>query len=230
MAFTVDDYADLLRLLDENPEWKESLRRRVLDEEFLNLPALVRQNSVDIAANTAAIDRLEQSIARLEVAVDKLVRGQAQIFGRLGSAEGQLAEDRWYRHFEGRFGGIVRRARIVTTRDLPLFERAEEERVITQDEARAVRALDLMIDGVRGLPPDAKPVLLAVEISNRIEPGDVARALARAATLSKAGYNGVPVVAGSLIDDGLLDLARRQGIEVLVRPQDIERPAVDFDF
>jgi hypothetical protein len=39
MAFTVQDFDDLLHLLDERPEWREALRRRVLADELLELPA-----------------------------------------------------------------------------------------------------------------------------------------------------------------------------------------------
>jgi hypothetical protein len=43
VAFTVDDLQDLLRLLEQHPEWRAELRRYVLTEELLELPALVRQ-------------------------------------------------------------------------------------------------------------------------------------------------------------------------------------------
>ena len=33
MAFTVNDAADLLRLLREHPEWKAEVRREILGEE-----------------------------------------------------------------------------------------------------------------------------------------------------------------------------------------------------
>lgn len=42
MAFSVGDYRDLLQLLRDHPEWRAELRREILDEQFLLLPALVR--------------------------------------------------------------------------------------------------------------------------------------------------------------------------------------------
>jgi hypothetical protein len=43
MPFTVQDFPDLLRLLEQHPEWQAEMRRHVLTEELLELPALVRR-------------------------------------------------------------------------------------------------------------------------------------------------------------------------------------------
>ena len=38
MSFTVEDFRDLVRVLEERPEWREELRRFVLTHELLSLP------------------------------------------------------------------------------------------------------------------------------------------------------------------------------------------------
>ena len=38
MPFTVEDFQDLVQLLDERPEWRSELRRLVLSDEYLALP------------------------------------------------------------------------------------------------------------------------------------------------------------------------------------------------
>ena len=43
MSFTVDDFQDLIRLLQQHPERRAELRRHVLSDELLELPAVVRQ-------------------------------------------------------------------------------------------------------------------------------------------------------------------------------------------
>lgn len=43
MPFTVQDFHDLVRLVEQYPEWRAELRRLVLTEELLSLPALVRE-------------------------------------------------------------------------------------------------------------------------------------------------------------------------------------------
>jgi hypothetical protein len=42
MPFTVEDFRDLMRLVEERPEWRAELRRWVLSDEILTLPELVR--------------------------------------------------------------------------------------------------------------------------------------------------------------------------------------------
>ena len=38
MAFTVEDFQDLVRLLAQHPEWRSELRRLLLSEELLMVP------------------------------------------------------------------------------------------------------------------------------------------------------------------------------------------------
>jgi hypothetical protein len=58
MAFTVDNFQDLLRLLEQHPEWRADLRLHVLSDELLELPSLVRQL-------VEAQGRTEQQLAAL---------------------------------------------------------------------------------------------------------------------------------------------------------------------
>ena len=38
MASNINDIEDLMRILDENPQWVEALRARLLTRELLELP------------------------------------------------------------------------------------------------------------------------------------------------------------------------------------------------
>lgn len=69
MAFTVRDFADLTRLLAERPEWQTELRHLILSEDFLALPAIVR----DLARN---VDRLAEAQRRTEQRVEELAEAQ----------------------------------------------------------------------------------------------------------------------------------------------------------
>jgi len=42
MPFTVEEFQDLIRLLEQHPEWRAELRRHVLSDELLELPAVTR--------------------------------------------------------------------------------------------------------------------------------------------------------------------------------------------
>ncbi|MFN0145750.1 MAG: hypothetical protein ACKVT1_04510 [Dehalococcoidia bacterium] len=229
MAFTVVDVEDLLRVLRENPEMRAAARREILGEELLALPDLVRQNSADIQALERVVAQNSADIRELRQIVEDFARAADvrfnRIEGRTGSMAGQLAELRWATNFSGRFGSVVRRARLVVPADLELFEAADEQGAISEVQARAVRELDLILQGVRGRGAQREEVLLAVEISLLIERSDVERAIARAETLRNVGYNAVPVVAGARMDAALRDQAVARGVEVLLHSGDVEEPA-----
>ncbi|OAI39956.1 hypothetical protein AYO38_01285 [bacterium SCGC AG-212-C10] len=238
MAYSVADVEGFLRVLRENPEWRDAVPREVLGEELLSLPDLVRQNSEDIRALKEVVRQNSEDIRELHALVRQnsedirdLVRVTqrhetwlTKIDGRLESAEGRLSETRWRERFSGRFGGLVRRARLVSPRDLELFEDADDHERITEAEADAVRRLDILIEGTRKRGT-REEVLLAVEVSNTIDRKDMSRVSARAATLRKVGYNAIPVLAGARMDASLKAEAERAGIEVVLTPGDI----LEFD-
>src|SRR5712691_5088613 len=58
VAFTVEDFQDLLRLLEQRPEWRAELRRYVLSDDVVELPSLVR-------GLAEAQARTEQRVAEL---------------------------------------------------------------------------------------------------------------------------------------------------------------------
>jgi hypothetical protein len=78
MSFTVDDFQDLLRLLGQHPEWRDELRRHVLTDELLELPAIVRRLA-------EAQERTEQQLASLAEQVDQLAVAQARTDQQLAS-------------------------------------------------------------------------------------------------------------------------------------------------
>jgi hypothetical protein len=106
MAFTVQDFDDLLRLLDERPEWREQLRRRVLGDEILELPALIRQlveaqdrTEQRLGELALAQSRTEERLAALALAqdrtehrLDELARIQTQTLERLDRIEARLVK------------------------------------------------------------------------------------------------------------------------------------------
>src|SRR6267142_2366546 len=84
MAFNVEEFQDLIRLLQERPEWRADLRRLVLTDELLALPELVREL-------VQAQQRTEGRIGRLEEALIALTETQQRIEIRVGRLEESLA-------------------------------------------------------------------------------------------------------------------------------------------
>jgi hypothetical protein len=77
MAFTVRDFRDLIQLLEQHPEWRADLRRLVLTEELLELPAIVRELA-------ERVDRLAAAQQRAEARLGELAAAQARTEARLG--------------------------------------------------------------------------------------------------------------------------------------------------
>ena len=81
---TINTIEDLIRLLDEHPEWAEALRARLLTRELLEVPETLARF---IEAANARFDRLESDVAVLkeDVAVLKEDVGPER---RCGGLEG----------------------------------------------------------------------------------------------------------------------------------------------
>jgi len=81
MPFTVQDLHDLIRILEEHPEWRAEMRRVLLTEELLQLPELVR----DLIE---AQRRTEQQVAELV----QVTRQHTHLLGEHSRAIAELTE------------------------------------------------------------------------------------------------------------------------------------------
>src|SRR5262245_21063845 len=80
MPFSIEEFQELIRLLQERPEWRADLRRLVLTDELLALPELVREL-------VQAQQRTEGRIGRLEGALITLTEAQQRTEVRVGRLE-----------------------------------------------------------------------------------------------------------------------------------------------
>ena len=80
---TINTMEDLMRLLDESPEWLAAVRARVLTPELLALPEQLARLSQTVsefaATTTAAITELQAGQQRLEARQDRLEAGQEEL-------------------------------------------------------------------------------------------------------------------------------------------------------
>ncbi|MCS6806960.1 MAG: hypothetical protein NZ823_17685 [Blastocatellia bacterium] len=84
MAFEVQDYKDLVRLIEEHPEWRAELRRLVLTDELLELPVIVRELA-------EAQRHAEERLSRVEEQIALLTQAQRHAEERLSRVEEQIA-------------------------------------------------------------------------------------------------------------------------------------------
>ena len=83
---TINDISDLARILEEHPEWAETLRSLLLTREVLELPEKVAQQADNLAQLTVRVDQLTQDVAQLTERVDQ----------HYGAAEFSGAADQLY--------------------------------------------------------------------------------------------------------------------------------------
>ncbi len=87
MAFTVNEFRDLLEILRTKPEWKAELRRELLGEEILSLPGLIRDLTRVVEEMNKRLYRVEQDVAELKTRVGGLEADMAELKIRVGELE-----------------------------------------------------------------------------------------------------------------------------------------------
>src|SRR5438093_11243041 len=68
MPFTIEDFRDLVRLLEEKPEWRAEMRRLILTDELLALPERVERGFLEL---TEAAKRHDEQIAEMRAEMDR---------------------------------------------------------------------------------------------------------------------------------------------------------------
>ncbi len=77
---TIDTFEDFIRIMDENPEWLEAARSRLLTRELLELPQVVAQLAAShqqfVDSANARFDRLEATQERHEITMARIAETQ----------------------------------------------------------------------------------------------------------------------------------------------------------
>jgi hypothetical protein len=236
VPFRVEDFHDLIRLLEAQPEWRAELRRLLLTDALIALPeqfaalradtdrrfqeliAAQQRTEVQIERLADAQQRTETQLASLAKAHQDLATQVAALIGivhtlidDVGELKGDSLERRYRERAVAYFGRLLRRVRVLSLEELStLLDEAVARGAISDAEAEAVTWADLVVQGRRR--EDGAEAALLVEVSWGIGPHDVERAAARAALLTRAGLSVLPVVAGRMITSEAVALARRQQV------------------
>jgi hypothetical protein len=192
MPFTVADFGDLVRLLEQQPEWHAELRRLVLTDEVLALPQAVqslteaqRRTEEQLAILAQRVDGLAEQMAALARRVDTLtqdvqlmVKGMDSLGRDVGDLKGIGLEFRYWRHALAYFQSIARRIYPLSARELSLLlDQAMEEGKLSRPDMSEILQTDLVLEGQCW--EDRTDVYLVVEVSWGVGPGDVERAAQR---------------------------------------------------
>lgn len=218
VAFTVTDFHDLVRLLEEHPEWRAELRRLLLPQELLDLPAIVRRlaeaqerTEAELQRLMAAVGLLQQDVAVLKEDVSVLKRDMREVRADIGGLKGEAFERKYRENAPSYFGRLVHRPRALSkARVADLLDDAVERGELTEDERESVMRADLVMTGRRR--DDRADVYVLAEISVGVGISDVERAVDRAAILTKLGRPVLPVVAGEFVAREAAALAAERGV------------------
>ena len=222
----IDTVQDLFRILDENPEWLEALRAKILTKELLELPENHAALTADVATLTARMDALT---ARVDALADKLdaltvevaaltaeVRAFAEAanrrldnidarFNRMESDNSDIKGENAVRNASREIANIVEDLGKVWVRNLAreeiyAMERAAGIQGIPRGHLRSYRAADIIAEAVDA--DDDAQCYVVVEVSYTANGRDTTRAVRSAGLLSRfSGKPAHPVIAGVRVDN-----------------------------
>ena len=248
MTTPINTFQDIIDAMERNPRLREEMRRQILGEEILQLPAQFRVFLEAAAEIRDRSQRVESRLETLETGQAELRAGQEEL--RAGQEElradvTQLKAD--VRRIDGRldrgFGAGyeskvtanlasilgqragLRRARILkgpgfrTDPNLEdLLEAAESSGVLTAAETDDLLLLDIIAAAVSR--QTSERVYAAVEASITAGDDDINRAAERAATLRKLSNTPVTaVLVAETVSETQRQLAASRGVAVMLHPQ-----------
>ena len=220
MSFAVADFADFLTVLRAHPEWQAELRHILLEDELAEIRRAIEQSRAEFEAAlarwTARLDRMDEQLGAFRAETGSRFDAVDKRFDRMDSDLGKLkgrTTETWYRdRASGIFGHVLHRVRAISFSDLEPVRRGRSEGVITSDEWKDLRSLDLLVSGLTDL---GQRQVIALEVAWTLDEGDVIRAARRAGTIARVGIDCVAAVGGDIVGDAVIASARHAGVAVL---------------
>ena len=214
---TVNTIEDLVRILDEHPEWNEALRARMLSRELLNLPQAFAEFAESTERRLAALETslaaLENSLAEFIAGTERrlmaLEAGQNRLDARLAPIAAAHARD-------GALRIVARIARVVGCRDYRVLELGDilemlddaDTAGIPPNELTSFENADIIVEATHRETGERH--YIAVEASYTGNWRDVDRATRNAGYLTR--FTGQPahaVVAAQRVRPGIERLVER---------------------
>ena len=148
-----------------------------------------------------------QQVTQLTEAQRRTERQIVRLQDDVGEIKGIVLEERYRNRAFAYFSRLVRRTHALMEDELvALLEEAVARGALSEEGMDEIARADVVVRGQRRESPGE--VYLVVEVSWGVGPGDVERAVRRAALLSQTGLQTMPVVAGERITDEAAELAR----------------------
>ena len=183
MTTAIGTIEDLVRVLDDNPEWLEALRARLLTRELLEMPNALAQFAAETDRRFAGVDR---SIRRLENNVAILKGAHARNVAQRD------------------YGWMTRSMGLQPMRLLPVDDVDElalklRETGVSRSDLESFRKADMIVEAADA---GGETVYIAVEVSFTVDERDTGRATRNARYLTRVtGKPARAAVIGSTLDD-----------------------------
>lgn len=178
-----------------------------LTQQVVQLTQQVVQLTQQIAQLTQQMMQLTQQVMQLTEAQQRTERQIIRLQDDVGELKGIGLEERYRNRACAYFSRLVRRTHALTGDELvALLEEAVAVGRLSEDGMDEIAQADVVVRGQQRESPGE--VYLVVEVSWGVGPGDVERAVRRAALLAQTGLQTLPVVAGERSTDEAAELAR----------------------
>ena len=202
MTTTIHTIEDLIRIMDDNPEWMDALRARLLTRELIELPERFNQFVAEMNSFVAEVQKFVEATNRRFDALENRVASIQDDVGILKGAHARSAALRETPFIASEMG--FRWVKDLTAFDLwDLIDDADTSGIPT-NELRSFRRADLIIEAT---DQDGNPCYIAVEISFTANGRDTSRALRNAEFLTRfTGKQAFSAVVGLRRDDRIQGL------------------------
>lgn len=228
---TIRDIADFVRIINEQPEWNDTIRGILLGRELLELPQrfaeFVRVTEENNRLVAERLGRLEADMADMKDWRTETTRRLDRIEGRLGNLEGAEAERRVHSDIVNIASRRLRltHAHIIQSWIVPrspefqgLINDAEDQGIITEEQGDHLERADVILSARRR--DDRQAVHAVAEVSINVADYDITRGWERADTLSAImGTPALALTVGGNIEPAQQELADSLGVTTIIVPR-----------
>ena len=204
MPTTINTIEDLIQLLDENPQWAQALRDRLLTRELIELP----ENFARFVRETnQRFDRIESDIQVIKSDVEVLKSDMQTVKSDIKSIRDDMAplKGAHARNAALREADLIAEdmgfvmGRVLSQDNIRTLAHSRDTSDVSKDELRSFRRADLIIEAVR---PQGGICYIAVEVSFTVNGRDTTRAIRNAGFLTSfTGRPAYAAVAGARMDE-----------------------------
>ncbi len=197
MTTTIHTIEDLIRILDDHPEWADALRARLLTQELIELPERFTQFVAEMNKFVAETKRFIEAMNRR---FDALETKAASIQDDVGTLKGAHARSVAIREASLIAEDMdLQRTKNLTIDDLSALVVSANTSGIPTNELRSFRRADLIMEAIDS---NGATCYIAVEISFTVNGRDTTRALRNAEFLTRfTGKPAYSAVVGLRRDD-----------------------------